>query len=53
VNRSLLHTRPLCITCLRNASKAQLKSWRLIGNGVGIHWEKIDEDLSLEGFLAV
>ncbi len=38
---------------LRNADKDQLKSWRLIGNGIGIHWEEIDEDLSVEGFLAV
>jgi len=38
---------------LRNATKEQLKSWRMIGNGVGIHWDKIDEDLSVEGFLAV
>jgi len=30
-----------------------LKNWRLIGNGVGIHREEIDEDLSVEGFLAV
>jgi hypothetical protein len=38
---------------LRRATKEQLKSWRLIGNGVGIHWEKLDEDLSIEGFLAI
>ncbi len=38
---------------LRNATNEQLKNWRVIGNGVGIHWDKIDEDLSVEGFLAV
>ena len=38
---------------IKNSSKEQLKGWRLIGNGVVIHWEKIDEDLSVEGFLAV
>ncbi len=38
---------------LRNATKEQLKSWRLIGNGVGIHCENLDEDLSIEGFLAI
>jgi len=26
--------------------------WRLIGNGVGIHWEEIDEDISVSGLLA-
>jgi hypothetical protein len=26
--------------------------WRLIGNGQGIHWEDIDEDISVEGLLA-
>ncbi|WP_296809653.1 DUF2442 domain-containing protein [Thiocapsa sp.] len=24
--------------------------WRLIGNGQGIHWEDIDEDVSVGGF---
>src|SRR5215210_2066985 len=26
--------------------------WRLIGAGEGIHWEALDEDLSVEGLLA-
>jgi len=26
--------------------------WRLIGDGQGIHWEDIDEDINLEGLLA-
>jgi len=25
--------------------------WRLIGGGVGIHWEAIDEDISVESLL--
>lgn len=25
--------------------------WRLIGDGVGIHWPDIDEDLSVEGLM--
>lgn len=33
---------------LRNASLEQLSHWRLIGNGEGIHWEDLDEDLSVE-----
>ena len=26
-------------------------NWRLIGNGVGIHWPDLDEDISIEGLL--
>lgn len=26
--------------------------WRLIGHGQGIHWEDLDEDVSVEGLLA-
>lgn len=36
---------------LRDASKKELKSWRFIGNGVGIHWDILDEDLSVEGLI--
>ncbi len=32
---------------LIKATVEQRKNWRLIGNGVGIHWEDIDEDLSV------
>ncbi len=27
-------------------------NWRFIGKGQGIHWEDIDEDISIEGLLA-
>jgi len=27
-------------------------AWRLIGGGEGIHWEHLDEDVSVEGLLA-
>jgi hypothetical protein len=30
---------------LRNASPAELNDWRFIGDGEGIHWESLDEDL--------
>jgi hypothetical protein len=36
---------------LRDATEAQRANWRLIGTGVGIHWEEIDEDLSVAGLL--
>ncbi len=37
---------------LRKATKAQRSKWRLIGRGVGIHWEEIDEDISVGALLA-
>jgi len=36
---------------LRKASEEQLNEWRLIGNGVGIRWESIDEDISISALL--
>jgi len=37
---------------LLHATAGERKSWRLIGKGRGIHWEAIDEDISVEGLLA-
>ncbi len=36
---------------LRKASKEQLDKWRFIGKGEGVHWEEIDEDISIENLL--
>jgi len=36
----LLHARP-----------EERRKWRLIGKGHGIHWEDLDEDISVEGLL--
>lgn len=36
---------------LRSATPEQRNNWRLIGQGVGIHWEDLDEDLSVRGLL--
>lgn len=36
---------------LRKANKKQLKNWRFIGKGIGIHWEELDEDLSVSALL--
>ena len=36
---------------LQNAKVEDLKEYRLIANGLGIHFEKIDEDLSVEGII--
>ncbi|MEE9295499.1 MAG: DUF2442 domain-containing protein [Phycisphaerae bacterium] len=37
---------------LLHATTQERDNWRLIGNGQGIHWEDIDEDISVEGLLA-
>jgi hypothetical protein len=37
---------------LLRASPSQRANWRLIGQGVGIHWEDIDEDISIRSLLA-
>lgn len=34
---------------LRDASEEVRNNWRLIGRGQGIHWEMLDEDLSVAG----
>jgi hypothetical protein len=36
---------------LRDATPEQRTHWRLIGRGVGIHWEELDEDISVAGLL--
>ena len=37
---------------LSHASQSERTNWRLVGKGHGIHWEDIDEDISVEGLLA-
>jgi hypothetical protein len=36
---------------LAKASSAQLLNYQLLGDGEGIHWPELDEDLSVEGLL--
>jgi hypothetical protein len=36
---------------LRNATLEQLKKWRFIGDGEGVHWEELDEDLLIENLI--
>ena len=50
-NRKVLQRTISASERLRNASLAQLDNYRLIGKGAGVHWEEVDEDLSLKGFL--
>lgn len=34
------------------ASTVEQNNWRLVGKGYGVHWEDLDEDISVEGLLA-
>ena len=36
---------------LASATREQLKNYEILGDGEGIHWLDIDEDLSVEGLL--
>ena len=36
---------------LRDATPEQRNNWRFIGDGEGIHWEDLDEDILVEGLL--
>jgi Protein of unknown function (DUF2442) len=33
------------------ASPLEREKWQLIGRGLGVHWEALDEDLSVENVL--
>ena len=36
---------------LAGATTAQLRNYEILGDGEGIHWPEIDEDLTVEGLL--
>jgi hypothetical protein len=36
---------------LLDASPSERSDWELIGGGIGIHWDLIDEDVSVESLL--
>jgi len=36
---------------LAAASQAQRRRWRLIGHGIGIRWDDVDEDISVQQLL--
>ena len=36
---------------LQAASPSERERWQLIGRGLGVHWEPVDEDLSVENVL--
>ena len=37
---------------LRDATEEMRRNWRLIGKGTGIHWEELDEDISVNALLS-
>ena len=37
---------------LAKATKKQLGNFRLLGSGTGIHWEDLDEDLSVDSIVS-
>ncbi len=49
--KAVLHHRLSSYPQLKNADRHALLKYELIGNGTGVHWPSLDEDLSLKGFL--
>src|SRR5436190_24117771 len=37
---------------LSHGTPAERNKWELLGRGMGIHWEELDEDISVSGLLA-
>jgi hypothetical protein len=37
---------------LLHGTPEERSNWRLIGDGIGIHWPALDEDISVENLLA-
>jgi Protein of unknown function (DUF2442) len=37
---------------LLNGSPAERSEWRLVGDGDGVHWPRLDEDISVESLVA-
>jgi hypothetical protein len=37
---------------LLHSTEQERNNWRFIGRGQGIHWEDLDEDVSIEGLIA-
>ncbi len=50
-NGGVLRVRISDFPKLRKAPKSKLTDWRLIANGIGIHWNQLDEDISIKGMI--
>ena len=48
--KAVLRQRLSSYKLLKTADKNSLLNYELTGNGTGIHWPVLDEDLSLKGF---
>lgn len=46
-----LHVPLSWFTRLQSATPDERDHWRFIGKGSGIHWEQVDEDISVLGLL--
>lgn len=49
--KAILQQKISAYPSIKNATAEQLVQYELIGNGTGINWPALDEDLSLKGFL--
>ena len=38
---------------LREATVEQRSQWELLGDGIGVHWPALDEDISVAGLLGL
>lgn len=38
---------------LRDATSQQRSGWELTGEGIGLHWPELDEDISVAGLLGL
>jgi hypothetical protein len=47
----ILETKISVYPRLKKATEPELQKWELIGNGVGVTWEALNEDLSVKGFI--
>lgn len=50
-NGSIIKNNISAYHLLKKAKQTDLNKWKLIGGGVGISWEKLNEDLSIKGFI--
>jgi hypothetical protein len=41
----------ICFPRLHKATAEELKDWRLLGGGLGIHWTQLDEDIGVAALL--
>ena len=49
--KAVLHQKISTYPSFKNAAIEKLLQYELVAKGTGVHWESLDEDLSLKGFL--